>query len=62
MKTVAVLALLATTAAAFAPQHDARISTSLAAYEDALGAQKPLGFWCVSLVLDASTLKDTFSF
>mmetsp|Transcript_118684 Transcript_118684/g.343290 ORF Transcript_118684/g.343290 Transcript_118684/m.343290 type:complete len:208 (-) Transcript_118684:12-635(-) len=45
MKTVAAIALLATSAAAFAPQQESRASTSLAAYEDALGAQKPLGFW-----------------
>ena len=47
MKTVAALALLASTAAAFAPAQESRASTSLAAFEDALGAQKPLGFWYV---------------
>jgi hypothetical protein len=45
MKTIAAIALLATSAAAFAPQQESRASTSLAAFEDALGAQKPLGFW-----------------
>ena len=45
MKTVAALALLASTAAAFAPSQQSPASTSLAAFEDALGAQKPLGFW-----------------
>ena len=47
MKTAATLALLAGTAAAFAPQQQTRASTSLAAFEDALGVQKPLGFWYV---------------
>ena len=47
MKTVATLALLAGTAAAFAPQQQSRASTSLAAFEDALGVQNPLGFWYV---------------
>ena len=47
MKTVATLALLAGTAAAFAPQQASRASTSLAAFDDALGAQEPLGFWYV---------------
>ena len=47
MKSVAALALLASTAAAFAPAQESRASTSLAAFEDALGAQKPLGFWYV---------------
>jgi hypothetical protein len=46
MKTVATLALLAGSAAAFAPQQQARTSTAVeASYEDALGAQPPLGFW-----------------
>jgi hypothetical protein len=46
MKFAAVLALLAGSAAAFAPSQQAsRSSTSLAAYDDALGVQKPLGFW-----------------
>jgi hypothetical protein len=47
MKTVATLALIAGTAAAFAPQQQSKASTSLAAFEDVLGAQKPLGFWYV---------------
>lgn len=47
MKTVAALALLASTAAAFAPAQESRASTSLSAYDDALGAQEPLGFWYV---------------
>ena len=51
MKTVAALALLASTAAAFAPAQESRASTSLAAFEDALGAQKPLGFWYVCFVI-----------
>ena len=48
MKTAALFSLLVGTAAAFAPQQDAsRVSTSLSAssFEEALGAQKPLGFW-----------------
>jgi hypothetical protein len=50
MKTVATLALLAGTAAAFAPQQASRASTSLeAAFEDALGVQEPLGFWYVKV-------------
>ena len=50
MKTVATLALLAGTAAAFAPQQASRASTSLAAaFDDALGAQEPLGFWYVEV-------------
>jgi len=45
MKTAAILSLLVGTAAAFAPQQEARVSTSLAAYDAEVGAQKPLGFW-----------------
>ena len=45
MKTVAALSLLVASASAFAPAQESRASTSLAAFEDALGAQKPLGFW-----------------
>lgn len=45
MKTAAVLSLLVGTAAAFAPQQQSRGSTSLSGFEDALGAQEPLGFW-----------------
>jgi hypothetical protein len=46
MKSVAI-ALLAGTAAAFAPQQQSRASTTLNAFEDALGVQKPLGYWYV---------------
>jgi hypothetical protein len=46
MKTVAALSLLVASAAAFAPQQQAaRASTSLAAFENELGVQPPLGFW-----------------
>ena len=44
MKT-AVLASLIATAAAFAPAKQAAKSTTLKAFEDALGAQPPLGFF-----------------
>ena len=44
MKT-AVLASLIASAAAFAPAKQAVTSTSLNAFEDALGAQPPLGFF-----------------
>ena len=47
MKTV-IFASLVASAAAFAPasqQKAASSTTSLAAYEDALGAQPPLGFF-----------------
>jgi hypothetical protein len=45
MKAV-ILASLVASAAAFAPaQQKAASTTSLAAYEDALGAQPPLGFF-----------------
>jgi len=44
MKT-AVFASLIASAAAFAPAKQAMTSTSLAAFEDALGAQPPLGFF-----------------
>eukprot|EP00980_Cylindrotheca_fusiformis_P016714 scaffold5024_cov136-Cylindrotheca_fusiformis.AAC.43 len=54
MKTVAALALLAGTAAAFAPQQQGRVSTSVAAFEDALGAQPPLGFWDPLNMLDGA--------
>ena len=46
MKT-AILASLIASAAAFAPAKQAASSTALNAFEDALGAQKPLGFWYV---------------
>jgi hypothetical protein len=49
MKTVAALTLLVGSAAAFAPQQTSRASTSLAAFENELGAQPPLGFWCVDI-------------
>ena len=50
MKTVAILSLLAGSAVAFAPsQQTSRSSTSLAAYEESLGSQPPLGFWYVLL-------------
>ena len=45
MKTFATLALFAGAATAFAPAQSGRSATSLAAFEDALGVQKPLGFW-----------------
>lgn len=45
MKT-AILATLIASAAAFAPTQDATRSTALnMAFEEELGAQKPLGFW-----------------
>ncbi len=44
MKT-AILASILATAAAFAPGKQATTSTSLKAFEDALGAQAPLGFF-----------------
>jgi hypothetical protein len=44
MKT-AVFASLVASAAAFAPAKQAKTSTSLAAFEDALGAQPPIGFF-----------------
>lgn len=47
MKT-AILATLVASAAAFAPAKQQASSTSLAgSYDDALGVQKPLGFWYV---------------
>ena len=45
MKTAAILSLVISTTAAFAPQQEARVSTSLSAFDAELGAQKPLGFW-----------------
>jgi hypothetical protein len=44
MQTV-ILATLLASAAAFAPAQQAVTSTSLASFEDALGAQAPLGFF-----------------
>ncbi len=58
MKTAAILSLVISTVAAFAPQQDARASTSLASsFESELGAQKPLGFWyvCRSVARQSST-------
>mmetsp|Transcript_10075 Transcript_10075/g.24456 ORF Transcript_10075/g.24456 Transcript_10075/m.24456 type:complete len:211 (-) Transcript_10075:262-894(-) len=55
MKTAAFFSLLVNTVAAFAPQQDAsRVSTTLSvsSFEDALGAQKPLGFWDPLNMLD----------
>lgn len=49
MKSVAALALLAGSAAAFAPQQQGRASTSVSAFDDALGVQQPLGFWYVRI-------------
>mmetsp|Transcript_9030 Transcript_9030/g.22385 ORF Transcript_9030/g.22385 Transcript_9030/m.22385 type:complete len:204 (+) Transcript_9030:95-706(+) len=44
MKT-AIIASLITSAAAFAPVKQGQTTTSLAAFEDALGSQPPLGFF-----------------
>merc|ERR1719145_394382 len=44
MKTAIVAALLGS-AAAFAPSPVARTASSLAAFEDELGVQPPLGYW-----------------
>ncbi|KAG7351198.1 fucoxanthin chlorophyll a/c binding protein [Nitzschia inconspicua] len=52
MKSVAALSLLVASAAAFAPQQTSRASTSLAAFENELGAQPPLGFWDPLNMLD----------
>ena len=41
----AIFASLIATAAAFAPAKQAASSTALKAFEDALGAQPPLGFF-----------------
>jgi len=55
MKTVAILSLLAGSAVAFAPsQQTSRSSTSLAAYEESLGSQPPLGFWDPLGMLDGA--------
>merc|ERR1719373_55847 len=45
MMKLAVLAALAGSAAAFAPAPVARTASSLAAFEDELGVQPPLGYW-----------------
>merc|ERR1719226_337815 len=45
MKSAAIFASLLATAAAFAPAQQKASSTSLAAFEDELGAQPPLGFF-----------------
>jgi hypothetical protein len=52
MKTAAILSLVISTTAAFAPQQEARVSTSLSAFDAELGAQKPLGFWDPLNMLD----------
>mmetsp|Transcript_20639 Transcript_20639/g.42480 ORF Transcript_20639/g.42480 Transcript_20639/m.42480 type:complete len:209 (-) Transcript_20639:271-897(-) len=53
MKTAAILSLVISTVAAFAPQQDARVSTSLSgSFESELGAQRPLGFWDPLNMLD----------
>ena len=57
MKT-AILATLIASAAAFAPAKQAAKTTSLAAFEDALGAQPPLGFFDpLGLVADGDEAK-----
>jgi hypothetical protein len=58
MKT-AILASLVATAAAFAPAQQQVSTTSLSAFEDALGAQPPIGFYD-PLGLVASGDQDTF--
>lgn len=53
MKSVAILsALVVASASAFVPsQQGARSATALeASFEKELGAQKPLGYWCVLLL------------
>lgn len=45
MKQSILLSLLATSASAFAPAKHARSSSSLQAFEEAIGAQPPLGFF-----------------
>jgi hypothetical protein len=45
MKQSIFLSLLATSASAFAPAEHARSSSSLQAFEEAIGAQPPLGFF-----------------
>jgi len=53
-----IAAILATSAAAFAPAQVAQTSTALNAFEDALGAQAPLGFWDpLGLVSDGNEAK-----
>ena len=57
MKT-AILASLIASAAAFAPAKEARTTTSLNAFEDALGATAPLGFFDpLNLVADGNEAK-----
>jgi len=55
----AIFASLIATAAAFAPAQQSATTTSLSAFEDALGAQPPLGFYD-PLGLVASADQDTF--
>jgi len=45
MKSFAALALLAGSAAAFAPAQMGQTSTALSAFENELGVQPPLGFY-----------------
>eukprot|EP00566_Odontella_aurita_P023415 CAMPEP_0113543178 /NCGR_PEP_ID=MMETSP0015_2-20120614/10018_1 /TAXON_ID=2838 /ORGANISM="Odontella" /LENGTH=210 /DNA_ID=CAMNT_0000443317 /DNA_START=79 /DNA_END=711 /DNA_ORIENTATION=+ /assembly_acc=CAM_ASM_000160 len=45
MKVAAVLALLAGSAAAFAPSQTGKASTALNAFENEVGVQRPLGYW-----------------
>ena len=55
---LAVIASLLASAAAFAPTKQAASSTALNAFEDALGAQPPLGFFDpLGLVADADQEK-----
>jgi hypothetical protein len=49
-----ILASLIASAAAFAPSKVAQTSTSLKAFEDAIGAQEPLGFWDPLGMLDGA--------
>lgn len=55
---LAILAALAGSAAAFAPQAKITSNTALNAFEDALGSQAPLGFWDpLGLVSDGDQAK-----
>jgi len=51
---LAILATLTASAAAFAPSKVAQTSTSLAAFDNEVGAQKPLGFWDPLNLLDGA--------
>jgi hypothetical protein len=58
MKSVAVLAALVGSAAAFAPAQTGKASTALNAFEDELGVQPPLGFFDpLGLVADGNETK-----